>query len=282
MAKTELKTPAKINIGLYVTEKRQDGYHNIETIFYPVNIYDRLSFEDSDRFKYSSNAKSLPNDSTNLVIRAKNLLEEYTGEKLNIRIHLHKNIPIGAGLGGGSSDAAASLTGLNEFVGLNLTVNEISDLAQRLGSDVPFFLNPRPCFAGGRGDILHALLLKPELPIVLANPGVNISTKWAYKNIDPVKPNYHLSNLKSLDISHLKLCSDKILNVFEKPVFEKYPEIKAIKLLHYKLGAVFSLMSGTGSTVYGIYPDKAAAKSAGRVMKEKGYFVFVQEGGKSK
>src|SRR5512135_1153577 len=98
MEKIEVKTPAKINIGLYVTEKRQDGYHNIETIFYPINLYDRLTFEDSNTFSFSSNVKSLPDDSTNLVILAKNLLEEYSGERLNFKIYLEKNIPIGAGL----------------------------------------------------------------------------------------------------------------------------------------------------------------------------------------
>ncbi len=276
MAKNEVNTPAKINIGLYVTEKRQDSFHNIETIFYPVNLYDKLIVEDSDAFYYSSNLESLPGDSTNLVIRTKNLLEEYSGEKLNVKIHLRKNIPIGAGLGGGSSDAAAVLNLLNEFAGLNLSPNEIFDISLRLGSDVPFFLNPRPSYACGKGEILSPQMLHLDLPLLIVNPGINISTKWAYEHIKPQSPGFDLRKVDSLDLYHLKLYGEQILNVFEPPVFEAYPAIKEIKFLHYKLGAVFSLMSGSGSSVFGIYPDIESAESAAKIMREQGYFVFIQ------
>lgn len=281
MAKTEVKTPAKINIGLYVTGKRQDGYHNIETIFYPINLYDRLTFEDSNTFSFSSSVKSLPDDSTNLVILAKNLLEEYSGERLNFKIHLEKNIPIGAGLGGGSSDAAATLNTLNEIAGLNLSQNEIFDLALRLGSDVPVFLNPQPYFADGRGENLQPKILQLNLPLVVVHPGIDISTKWAYRRIQTANPEFDLRKIESLDLIHLRLYHKKISNVFEKPVFENYGIIKELKLLHYKLGSVFSLMSGSGSTVFGIYPDSESALSAGKVMEEQGYFVFIQEGEES-
>ncbi len=277
MAKTEILTPAKINIGLYVTEKRQDGYHNIETIFYPVNIFDRIVIEDSDKFIFSSNDKSLSSDSTNLAISAKTLLEEYSREKLNVKIYLEKNIPVGAGLGGGSSDAAAILTTLNAFSGLNLSEYEIFDLALRLGSDVPFFLNPRPSFACGRGEILMPLLLHSDLPIVIVNPGINVSTKWAYSKIIPAKPDFDLRKVESLDLYHLKLYHDQVKNAFENPVYEAFPLIKDIRYLHYKLGAVFSIMSGSGSTVFGIYPDYDTALSAERIMKEQGHRTFIHD-----
>ena len=277
MTITEINTPAKINIGLYVTEKRQDGYHNIETIFYPVALSDRILFEESDKFHFSTNLSSLPEDSTNLVINAKNLLEEYTGEKLNVKIYLEKNIPVGAGLGGGSSDAAAVLNTLNSYKGLNLSSKEIFDLALRLGSDVPFFLNPCPSFASGRGETLQNILLHLELPLVIVNPGINISTRWAYSHIKPQSPVFKLSDVKSLD--HLKMYRESISNVFEKAVFEKYPVVRNLKSLQYKMGAVFSLMSGSGSTVFGIYPDSESAFTAADIMREKGYFVFIQEGG---
>ncbi|HKB85424.1 MAG TPA: 4-(cytidine 5'-diphospho)-2-C-methyl-D-erythritol kinase [Ignavibacteriaceae bacterium] len=277
MAKSEVNTPAKINIGLFVTQKRQDGFHNIETIFYPVSLYDKIIVEDSDTFYFSANVKSLPDNSTNLIIHAKNLLEEYSGERLNIKIHLWKNIPIGAGLGGGSSDAAAVLNLLNEFAGLNLSSNELFDIGLRLGSDVPFFLNPRPSYACGKGEILSPQMLHLDLPLVIVNPGINISTKWAYKHIKPGGTIFDLRKIESLDLYHLKLYSEKILNVFETPVFEMYPAIKKIKILHYKLGAVFSLMSGSGSSVFGIYPDTGSAASAAKIMKEQGYFVFTQD-----
>ena len=279
MAKTEVLAPAKINIGLYVTEKRQDGYHNIETIFFPVNIFDRIIIEDSKKFAFTSNDKTLPSDSTNLVVYAKNLLEEYSGEKLNVKIHLDKMIPVGAGLGGGSSDAAAVLITLNEFAGLNLSGNEIFDLALRLGSDVPFFLNPRPSFASGRGEILSPILLHSELPIVITNPGIHISTKWAYSKITPAQSDFDLTKLESLDLYHLKLYNDKIKNVFETAVFESYPMVKDLRNLHYKLGAVFSLMSGSGSTVFGIYPNNESASAAAGIMEEQGYLTFIHDEG---
>ncbi len=282
MAKIEVNTPAKINIGLYVTGKRQDGYHNIETIFYPVNIYDQVTIEDSDQFSFTTNDDSLPSDSSNLAVYAKNLLEEYTGEKLNVRIHLDKKIPVGAGLGGGSSDAAAVLNSLNKFAGLNLTINEIFDLALTLGSDVPFFLNPRPSFACGRGEVLEPLLLNSELPIVIVNPGINVSTKWAYSKITPREHDFDLKKIAALDFYHLKLYNDKVKNVFEEIVFESYPLIKELRYLHFKLGAVFSMMSGSGSTVFGIYPDYETALSAGKLMREQGYKVFIHDEEKSR
>ncbi len=276
MIKTEAKAFAKINIGLYVTEKRQDGYHNIETIFYPINLYDILTFEGSDNFSFSSNLKDLPFDSTNLIIRAKNILEEYSGEKCNVKIYLEKRIPVGAGLGGGSSDAAITLQKLNDLAGLNLSEKELFDLGLSLGSDVPFFLDSRPSFAGGRGEFLQSQLVHLDLPLLIVNPGINISTKWAYSQIHPDTPNFNLREIGILDWEYLRLYTDKIMNVFEKPVFEKYPLIKNIKSLHYKLGAVFSLMSGSGSTVYGIYPDTESVLTARSIFKEKGYFVFSQ------
>ncbi len=275
MAKKEYKTPAKINLGLYVTEKRQDGYHNIETIFYPINLGDKIIIEDSDQFSFSSNNKSLPNDSTNLVVQAKYLLEEYAGEKLNIKLHLEKNIPVGAGLGGGSSDAAATLKILNEFADLKLSRNEIFDLALRLGSDVPFFLDPRPSFAYGRGEILEPLLIHIDFPIVIVNPDIQISTAWAYSLIKVNKTTFNLRKIETLDLYNLRLLADQVKNVFEEPVFNKYPEIKELKNMHYKLGALYSSMSGSGSTVFGIYSDNESALEAAGLMTEKGYFVFI-------
>ncbi len=281
MARTEVKTPAKINIGLYVTGKRQDGYHNIESIFYPINLFDKIVIEDSNKFHFTSSDKSLTGESTNLVIQAKNLLEEYSGERLNFKIYLEKNIPIGAGLGGGSSDAAAVLNELNEFAGLNLSKQEIFDLALNLGSDVPFFLNPRPAFAEGRGEILQPLIVNIEYPILIVNPGIHISTPWAYSRIQPKASQFDLRKIKSIDLYQLKIFNEQIENDFENVVFEKYRQIKELKLLHYKLGAVFSLMSGSGSSVFGIYPDEESVSTAIKIMKEQNYFIFLHNEKKS-
>lgn len=271
----EIKAPAKINIGLYVTGKRQDGYHNIETIFYPINLFDLLTIEDSDSFNFISSDESLEGGSGNLIVKAKNLLEEYSGERINCKINLKKNIPVGGGLGGGSSDAAAALIELNSFAKLNLSHHEIADLALRLGSDVPYFLNSKPSFAEGRGEILHPLKIKIDLPIVIVNPGIHIPTAWAYSEVHPKSPSFNLRNIKSLDAYNLRNLSEKLENDFESIVFEKYPQIKEIKLLHYKMGAIFSLMSGSGSTVFGIYPNEEIAQTAAKVLREENYFVCI-------
>jgi 4-diphosphocytidyl-2-C-methyl-D-erythritol kinase len=281
MAREELKTPAKINIGLYVTGKRQDVFHNIETIFYPINLFDRIVIEESDGFYFTSSDKTLLSEGENLIVRAKNLIEEYSGERLNFKIYLEKNIPIGAGLGGGSSDAAAVLNGLNEYAGLNLSEQELFDLALRLGSDVPFFLNPRPAFAEGRGEILQSIVFNIEQPIVIVNPGIHVSTAWAYSRIQPKESGFDLRKIESLDSYQFRSLISRVENDFENEVFAKYPEIKEIKLLHYRLGAFFSSMSGSGSTVFGIYPDEKSALAASGIMKEQNYFAFIHFEGKS-
>lgn len=275
MTRTEIKAPAKINIGLYVTGKRQDGYHNIETIFYPINLFDKIEIEDSDQFQFISSDKSLPQDGSNIIVHSKKLLEEYSGKQLNYKIYLEKNIPVGAGLGGGSSDAGAVLNELNRIAGLNLSEQEIFNLAFKLGSDVPFFLNPQPSFAEGRGEILKPLKFNIGLPVLIVNPGINISTVWAYSQIKPTAIQFDLRKIDAPDNSRLKLFSEQIKNDFENVVFEKYPVIKEIKIHHYKLGAIFSLMSGSGSSVFGIYPDEESALKAAGVMGEMDCFVFI-------
>jgi 4-diphosphocytidyl-2-C-methyl-D-erythritol kinase len=274
MAKLEIAAPAKINIGLYITRKREDGFHDIETIFYPIILSDKIIIEDSNRFYFTSSKKTLQNH-TNLIVRAKKLVEEYSGKRLEYKIHLEKKIPLGAGLGGGSSDAAAVLKGLNTFSGLNLSGQDLLNLALKLGSDIPFFLDPQPAFAGGRGEVIKPLSFHIEQPIILVNSGIQVSSAWAYSKIKPKEHELDLRKIKSLDLNNLKQLSGRLENDFEKVVFDKYPRVKEIKSMHYDLGAVFSLMSGSGSTVFGIYPDESTASNAAKILKEKKYFVFI-------
>jgi len=274
MAKLEIKAPAKINIGLYITRKREDGFHDIETIFYPINLSDKIIIEDSNRFYFTSSKKTLQNH-TNLIVRAKKLIEEYSGKRMEYKIHLEKKIPLGAGLGGGSSDAAAVLKGLNTISELNLSGQDLLNLALKLGSDIPFFLDPKPAFAGGRGEVIKTLSFHIEQPIILVNSGIQVSSAWAYSKIKPKEHEFDLRKIKSLDLNSLKQLSTRLENDFEKVVFQKYPRVKEIKSMHYDLGAVFSLMSGSGSTVFGIYPDESAALNAAKILKEKKYFVFI-------
>jgi len=262
MNKIIIKSCAKINIGLNITGKRPDGYHNIETIFYPVNIFDELIFEKSDNFKFTCSDKNLEQDKSNLIIKAKNILEDYCGKIINVKIKLEKNIPIGAGLGGGSSNCAVTLLSLNELFNLEIDNNIIKEIALKLGSDVPFFLNPKPSFATSRGEILKETNLKINLPILIVNPGIHISTKWAFENLNLYKQECPLEKIIENEEFIIQNAKGKITNDFEEIVFEKYPEIKNVKKRIYDSGALFSLMTGTGSTVFGIFSTMKEAINA--------------------
>ncbi len=276
MEELKVKAPAKINLGLHVISKRDDGYHNIETIFYPIKLYDVLTFNKSKSFRFTSDNEELNKSSDNLIIKAKDLLEEETKQKISVHIHLKKNIPLGGGLGGGSSDAAAALTSLNNFMNLNLDDIQLKSLALRLGSDVPFFLDPKPCFASSRGEKLEQKDLKINYSILVISPVIHISTRWAYSNIIPKTPSFNLKDLtqKNLDIP------DKLLEIlkndFEKIVFKNYPEIKKLKEELYELGALFVLMSGSGSTLWSLFKDNLSAEEAKIKLSTK-YFTFLQK-----
>jgi 4-diphosphocytidyl-2-C-methyl-D-erythritol kinase len=274
MENKKIKTPAKINLGLNITGKRTDGYHNIETIFYPVNLYDFLSFEKADTLSIESNNSSLVNEDGNSIIKAVHLLEKETGNKLNVKIFLEKNIPIGAGMGGGTSDGAAALIALNDLFELKLNKNKLQELALQIGSDAPYFINPVPSIAKGRGEILSEIEFNIQSPILIINPGIHISTKWAYENLPANLPHKSISinsGFVNLDLSNLK---DILTNDFENVVFPAYPEIQNIKSQLYELGAVFAIMTGSGSTVYGIFNDLSQAENAKEKFPDK-YFKFI-------
>jgi 4-diphosphocytidyl-2-C-methyl-D-erythritol kinase len=273
MDELKVKAPAKINLGLHVISNRDDGYHNIETIFYPIELYDILKFKKAKNFKFISDNNELSNSSDNLIIKAKELLEEEIKQKITVYIHLKKNIPIGGGLGGGSSDAAATLTTLNSFFNLKISEERLKILALKLGSDVPFFLNPVSSYASSRGEKLELRVLKINYPILIVNPGVLISTKWAYSSITP---KIHEFNLQGLVQEHLDApdkLSEILKNDFEEVVFRKYSEIKKLKEELFELGALFVLMSGSGSTLWSLFKDNSSVKEANIKLKTK-YFTF--------
>jgi len=247
---------AKINIGLNITEKRPDGYHNIETIFYPIGLCDKLSFEIAKGDETSLSISGIkidgdPND--NLIIRAYNLLKNnYYLPSLNI--FLEKNIPFGAGLGGGSADAAFMLKMLNEEFNLNLTPIDLEKFAAELGADCPFFVLNKPVFASGIGNIFSNINISIKgYYIVLIKPNVYVSTSNAYSGVKVQKSAFSLLNLSEKSISEWK---DIVVNDFEKSVFLKFPAIAAIKETLYQQGALYASMSGSGSSVYGIFDKK--------------------------
>lgn len=242
---------AKINIGLSITEKRSDGFHNLETIFYPVGWKDILEIADSDILQFSSSGIDLNiDDETNLVKKAYRLLaKDFDIPKL--KIHLHKIIPFGAGLGGGSADAAYTLKMINEYCNLGLSVDELLKYAAYLGSDCSFFLKNKPVYASGRGDIFKDIDLSLNgMFTIIVKPHVNINTASAFKLITPQKPENSIINLIKLPVSEWK---HNIFNQFESAVIKQFPVIGDVKKQLYDLGAVYASLSGSGSSIFGIF-----------------------------
>lgn len=252
---------AKINIGLNVVARRPDGYHDLETVFYPIDLQDALEVHGineeepmtGDGFQLKVGGTVLggvPND--NLVVRAFQLLRREFPEKVQpVSIYLFKHVPTGAGLGGGSSDAAFMLKLLNERFDLGLTTEELEERAARIGADCAFFIQNRPVFAEGIGNVfsdIHFSLTGKSL--VLVKPDVFVSTADAYRSVVPQRPE---KSLKELLAQPIETWKDTVVNDFEASVFPKYPEIAAIKDLLYDLGAVYASMSGSGAAVYGIF-----------------------------
>lgn len=247
---------AKINLGLNIIEKRPDGYHNLETIFYPINLQDALEVtrrENGDN-EYSLHMSGTPLDGEpedNLVVKAYKLLKKDYPAMLPVDIHMYKHIPAGAGLGGGSSDAAFMIKLLNDKFSLGLTTEQMKDYAARLGADCAFFIQNKPVFATGIGNVFEPVEVSLKgYHIVLIKPNIFVSTRDAFAEIKPVRPAVSLKEIVKQPIETWK---DSMKNDFEDSVFKKFPEIAAIKDELYDLGAVYAAMSGSGSAVFGIF-----------------------------
>lgn len=244
---------AKINLGLRVLNRRPDGYHNIDSVFYPVDIHDVLEIivAPDQKFHYSgSGLDVLGNTEENLVVRAFRMMQ--TRFKLpEVHIHLHKVIPMGSGIGGGSSDASSTILLVNRLFQLNLKYSEMKDLSAEIGSDCPFFIDPRPTMVSGRGERLEPVCLNlAQYNFLLVFPGIFVSTKEAYSRIVPGDKPQELSAILSQPINQWKHILN---NDFEPVIFQKYPELGIIKQDLYKAGALYAAMSGSGSAIYGIF-----------------------------
>lgn len=245
---------AKINIGLNVVSKRSDGFHNIETIFYPIPLCDALETTDLTSSQvYQFSATGIPvtiEDHDNIVLKAFQLLKTEFAIPPTA-IHLHKNIPFGAGLGGGSADGAFMIKLLNDKYHLKLSESRMEQLAGMLGSDCPFFIQNKAVFAEGKGDIFSKISIDlSNYFIYLIKPNLPISTPEAYRCITPKSPN---KSLRELIQQPIELWKDSIFNDFEDSIFPKHRELQTIKDLLYKNGAVYAAMSGSGSSIYGIF-----------------------------
>ena len=243
----------KINLGLQVLRKRSDGYHDLQTVFYPISLHDALEVIESGNttnLHVSGNVINTEPEE-NICIKAFNLLKKDFTTLPTIDIYLHKTIPSGAGLGGGSADGAFMLLLLNSKFNLKLSESDLLHYALQLGSDCPFFIKNVPSLATGRGEGLRSVTLTlSEYSIVLVNPGINVSTAWAFSQLRPEEDREELIEMIQLPLSQWK---ENVHNDFEEPIFRQYPEIKNVKESLYRKGAIYASMTGSGSTVYGLF-----------------------------
>ncbi len=249
---------SKINLGLRITQKRNDGYHDLETIFYPIPLTDVLEinkytvYQEKFSVPFSKSGFVLDGDSSdNLCVKAYKLLRKDFPTITNVQMHLHKAVPAGAGLGGGSADAAFTLMLLNDLFELELSKEQLLDYALKLGSDCPFFIHNKPCYATGRGELMEPVELDlSAYKIVVVNPGIHINTGRAFLGIKPTVQDVTLREIISWPIERWK---DELFNDFEQSVFNQFPEIVNIKDQLYINGAAYASMTGSGSTVYGLF-----------------------------
>jgi len=272
-ASYQVKSNAKINLGLLILNKRNDDFHNLQSIFIEVNLYDIIFLHPSSKFKLTCNNQNIPIDEKNTIFKTYFKLYEKFNFKTHYEIFLEKNIPLEAGLGGGSSNAACIIKSINKLEKLKLQKKQMLNIAESIGSDVPFFIDGKIQFVEGRGEILKKCdtpFLK-TIYIVLIIPSFTISTKWAFKKLkknleQPMNSNKFPALVNNIDWGVFK-------NDFEKIVGKTYPEIFEIKKLLYDNGALYSGLSGSGSTVFGIYNNKKLVKAV--LSKFKKYTSFI-------
>lgn len=250
----------KINLGLHILGKREDGFHNLETVFYPIPFRDALELipntNNDPAVEFTGTGLAIDgNTADNLCVKAYHLLKKDFPQLPAVKIHLHKAIPLGAGLGGGSADAAFMLKLLNEKFKLNLSIDQLINYALQLGSDCPFFIINKPCFATGRGEVLEEIAVDlSAYKMILINPGIHINTGWAFSNITPALPERSVKEIIQQPIGNWK---EELKNDFETAVFTAHPAVKEIKESLYTQGAIYAAMSGSGSTVFGIFSSTA-------------------------
>jgi 4-diphosphocytidyl-2-C-methyl-D-erythritol kinase len=251
----------KINLGLRILHKRSDGFHDLETVFYPLPLTDIFEVTIYNNalptpvIPFTTSGLPFNSDTVgNLCSKAYKLLKKEFPQLPHVQMHLHKVIPLGAGLGGGSSDAAFTLKLLNKKFNLELPEKQLIHYASQLGSDCPFFIINKPCYATGTGELLEEIQLDlSDYKLVIVNPGIHISTGEAFRNIIPAVPE---KPVKEIITGPIEKWKDELKNDFERSAFKQHPEIVDIKDQMYIAGAIYASMSGSGSTVYGIFPKE--------------------------
>jgi 4-diphosphocytidyl-2-C-methyl-D-erythritol kinase len=269
---------AKINLGLRILGRREDGYHDIETVFHRVDIHDTITIEEADMILFSCDDAGLGLADENLCLKAARALKDHCGISAGANIFLEKSIPLGAGLGGGSADAAATLRGLSELWNCNLSETEFARLAIGIGSDVPYFLKHGTAHATGRGENLTYFEFRMPYAVLVVYPQVHVSTAWAYQNFQ-LKDARTAKSLRSTweeSANNPEVLQSEIVNDFEELVIVNYPAVANAKRMLTEVGSVFSQLTGSGSAVYGLFKDLAAARSA-KAEISKYYPAFLTE-----
>lgn len=280
------KAYAKVNLVLDVLRRRQDGYHDVRMVMQNLDLYDVLTFRVSDaeerRIVITSNHSDIPTDSRNLVYRAIDLMFDTYGIDAGIEVYIEKNIPVEAGMAGGSTDCAAALHAVNELFGLGADISALMELGVKLGADVPYCVMGRTALSEGIGEVLTPVAPLPDCTVLVAKPPVNVSTRMVYENLhlDALKrhPDVDgmLGALAAGDIERISACME---NVLETVTVKLYPEIERLKALMRERGARNAIMSGSGPTVFGIFDDRKLAEQAGNYIRQQGLSqeVYVTE-----
>jgi 4-diphosphocytidyl-2-C-methyl-D-erythritol kinase len=265
---------AKINLGLIVRNKRQDGFHNIETIFHTIDLFDEIGLKESSVVTVTSSDHAAPGGDVNIAHKAAVLLQRRCRTDRGATIHLEKRIPVGAGLGGGSSDAAAMLRELPAMWGMTLDDRTLQELALELGSDVPYFLGRGSAYATGRGERLEYFRLDVPYWILVCHPKIHISTAWAYAQVSPSSRQIDLRSIVIEGMSDPAILASRLTNDFEQVVFARYPAVGRVKEAMLQHGAVFALMSGSGSSVFGFFRNEDSLAEAEGFLASVQYPVF--------
>lgn len=274
MEKLTLRAMAKVNLGLDVVRRMENGYHEVRMIMQSINLYDELTFEKSENgIQLVIDKKELPADESNLIYKSVRLIEEHHPLPCGVRITLKKNIPMAAGMAGGSTDAAATFHGLNRLFSLGMDMEEMKRLGVKIGADVPFCMVGGTMLSEGIGELLTPLPKVPEAYLVIAKPDISVSTKYVYENLHVDRITHHPDMravemaIRSGDLS--EMCAH-MENILENVTETKYPVIAQIKEKLIENGAVTALMSGSGPTVFGIFEEKEIAERACEAMRVYG------------
>lgn len=275
----QLKAKAKINLSLDVLGKRRDGYHELKTIMQTVELHDIVTLEATEKdIQIICDKGYVPTDENNTAWKAANLLMQKYGIKKGVRIHIRKNIPVAAGLAGGSADAASVLKGMNLLYKLGMNENELMEAGLRIGADVPFCIRGGTVLAEGIGEKLTPLKCLDGVDIIIIKPKVSVSTAWVYKNLDMSTINVRPDTdklINAIEEKNLDFLSENMKNVLETVTLSKYEIVNKIKSRLIECGALGSMMSGSGPSVFGIFKDSSSAEKAYRILKSDEWNCYI-------